>query len=181
MLNAVVVDGRVSELIIEDGGHDYIRPPNIFIDPPETGSDQASAIVTDLSSNSVYKILVTHSGNAYEKPPQVYVQDAIVPDIIQAIRGWDTYPCDNPYSPYRVISSYYLFRYFQKTIPEVCTQDLVLVSGDGCNRWTDSLSLSTLNLIPQNQPPVNFTKGTLYFDNIRNQMGYWNGTSWIFF
>lgn len=182
LLNAVVVDGSVSELIIKSGGDAYVRPPNIFIDPPETGSDQASAIVSDLSNNSVNKILITNPGSGYENPPKVYVQDAVIPDMIPAIRGWDTCPNDNPYSPYRVMSSYYLYRFFQTNLPEVCQQGLVLVSGSGieCNRWTDSISLSSLNLIPQNQPPAVFTRGTLYYDSVQNKIGYYNGSIWIY-
>lgn len=180
-VTAVVSDGSVTQLIIDSGGDGYIRLPNIFIDPPETGSDQASALVTDLSNNSVYKILITNPGGSYESPPKVYVQDAVRPDIIQAVRGWDTYPSDNPCSSYRVVSSYYLDKFFQRRLPETCQPGLVLTSGGHCNYWTDSISLSALTLIPQNQPPTVFTIGTLYYDSVQNKMGYWNGSIWNYF
>lgn len=180
-IRAVLQDDYLSELIIENGGNNYFTPPNIFINPPETGSDQATAVVTDLSNNTVYSVLLTNPGSGYNAVPAIYIEDSVHPDIIPAIRGWDTCPNNNPFEPYRVMSSYYLNRFFCQYLPPSATVGYVLSSGECENQWVNNISLSSLNLKPQaTAPTTGFTTGTLYYNSSLNQLGYYNGSSWIY-
>lgn len=139
IIQSEISDGSVFKLIIIDGGYGYSYPPVIHIDPPVSGIDQASAIV-DISGQKVSNVIITNGGSGYIVPPIIFVEDEITPDIIQSIRGWDTMPNDCPYNPYRVMSSYYLYRYFDRYLPTAPTSQLFLTSGINGNYWTRGLT-----------------------------------------
>jgi hypothetical protein len=76
---AVVSDGEVTSITINSNGNDYIKPPEVRIHPPDTGTDVASdavdaSAVAEVNASRITKITVTNGGKGYSYAPYVEIE-----------------------------------------------------------------------------------------------------------
>lgn len=76
---AAVINGEVTSISIDSNGNGYIKPPEIRIHPPDTGTnasvDAIDAIaVAEVNGSKVTAITVTNGGKGYSYAPKVEIE-----------------------------------------------------------------------------------------------------------
>ena len=76
---AEVTDGNVTAIVIDSNGNGYLKPPEIRIPPPDSGTDAfidaVDAIaVAEVNGSKVISITVTNGGKGYSHAPRVEIE-----------------------------------------------------------------------------------------------------------
>ena len=76
---AEVTDGNVTAIVIDSNGNGYLKPPEIRIHPPDSGTDAAvdavnAIAVAEVNGSKVISITVTNGGKGYSYAPQVEIE-----------------------------------------------------------------------------------------------------------
>jgi hypothetical protein len=76
---AEVIDGNVTSIVIDSSGNGYLKPPEIRIHPPDSGTDASvdavnAIAVAEVNGSKIISITVTNGGNGYSYAPQVEIE-----------------------------------------------------------------------------------------------------------
>jgi hypothetical protein len=74
--SAIMGQGYIDKIYIDNDGYGYITPPSVIIDPPQNGGIPAKAIAITTSknnTNSITEIVLTFAGINYTKPPKIEI------------------------------------------------------------------------------------------------------------